>query len=157
MRPARVVGLLALFCSGLPAAGQDAGVAQPPSSPAAPSASTVDTPSTSVPAPDQSPTTEKQLTGTVVKVTRRTVYLEHLGPVIPLTLDANTKFESAGLTRAKDIKEGQKLRATFVVHNKIDNVALTVWLEGATSTKGFSGPIDLKQSNGRGTGGGRNN
>ena len=142
------MGWVVLFCGVLASAQQSS--APPPNAPTPSPSNPMETSSAAaVPAPDQTPTGTKELAGTVVKVIGHQVYLEHLGPVIPFSLDPRTKFESAGLTRAKEIKEGQKLRINFAVRNKIDNVALTVWLEGATSTHGFSGPLDQKQTSGR--------
>jgi hypothetical protein len=85
---------------------------------------------------------KNELTGKVVRVDNNMVWIDHLGAVVPLKIENNTKFESAGVTRAKDLKEGQEIRANFTVKDKTTNVATTIWLEGATST-GKTGSSDM--------------
>jgi hypothetical protein len=92
---------------------------------------------------DSSGTLSKnELTGRVVRADNNMVWIDHLGAVVPLKIENNTKFESAGVTRAKDLKEGQEIRANFTVKDKTTNVATTIWLEGATST-GKTGASDM--------------
>ncbi|MBI3180736.1 MAG: hypothetical protein HYZ28_01190 [Myxococcales bacterium] len=64
-----------------------------------------------------------QITGEVVKLEKKTLYLEHMGAVIPFQLDKDVKFE--GLTRA-DLREGEQVRASFMVHNRTNNVVTTI-------------------------------
>lgn len=77
---------------------------------------------------------KNEVTGKVVRADPSTVWIDHMGAVIPLKIDANTRFESAGIARPKDLKEGQEIRASFRVQEKITNVADSIWLEGATAT-----------------------
>jgi len=76
---------------------------------------------------------KNELTGKVVRADKNTVYVDHMGAVVPLKIEPNTKFESAGITKANDLKEGQEIRASFTVKEKTTNVATAIWLEGATS------------------------
>ena len=77
---------------------------------------------------------KNEVTGKVVRVDPGTVWIDHMGAVIPLKIDANTRFESAGIARPKDLKEGQEVRVSFRVQNKTTNVADSIWLEGAPAT-----------------------
>jgi hypothetical protein len=77
---------------------------------------------------------KNEVTGKIVRADDNTVWIDHMGAVIPLKIEPNTRFESAGITRPKDLKEGQEIRASFTVHNKTTNVADSIWLEGATAT-----------------------
>ena len=66
---------------------------------------------------------EQELTGEVVKVEGKTVYLkQEQGAVVPLRIDQSTQFEE-GWRSAKDIKEGQQVRASFQIKNQTSNVA----------------------------------
>jgi hypothetical protein len=77
---------------------------------------------------------KNEVTGKIVRADGNTVWIDHMGAVIPLKIEPNTRFESAGIARPKDLKEGQEIRASFTVQNKITNVADSIWLEGATAT-----------------------
>lgn len=77
---------------------------------------------------------KNEVTGKVVRADASTVWIDHMGAVIPLKIDANTRFESAGIAHRKDLKEGQEIRASFRVQDKVTNVADSIWLEGATGT-----------------------
>src|SRR5262249_4178848 len=46
---------------------------------------------------------KNEVTGKVVRVDPGTVWIDHMGAVIPLKIDANTRFESAGIARPKDL------------------------------------------------------
>jgi hypothetical protein len=88
---------------------------------------------------------KNELTGRVVRAENNMVWIDHLGAVVPLRIDANTKFESAGVTHARDLKEGQEIRANFTVKDKTTNVATAIWLEGATSTgKAGADSLDMQ-------------
>lgn len=78
-----------------------------------------------------------ELTGTVVKTDMNTVYVEHMGAVIPLKVDSNTKFESASIQRARDLKEGQEIRCSFTINNKTENLAKSISLSSATGGSGL--------------------
>lgn len=83
-----------------------------------------------------------ELIGKVVRADRGIVWVDHMGAVVPLKIESNTKFESAGVTKASDLKEGQEIRASFTVKDKTSNVASSIWLEGATSTGGSGSSMD---------------
>lgn len=53
------------------------------------------------------------LTGEVVRVERDTLYLRHMGAVIPFKLDRQTQYQ-AGLTQ-RELREGTQVRAQFMV------------------------------------------
>jgi hypothetical protein len=76
---------------------------------------------------------KNELTGKVVRADKNMVWIDHMGAVVPLKIESNTRFESAGVTKANELKEGQEIRASFTVKDKTNNVATTIWLEGATS------------------------
>ncbi|HKD39928.1 MAG TPA: hypothetical protein VKB87_06520 [Myxococcaceae bacterium] len=82
---------------------------------------------------------KNEVTGKVVKADPNAVWIDHMGAVIVLKLDPNTRFESADVTRAKDLKEGQEIRASFTVHNKTTNVADSISLEGSGARPNPSG------------------
>jgi len=81
-----------------------------------------------------------ELTGKVVKVDGKTIHVEHMGAIVPIKTDNNTKFTDGTLTRAKDLKEGQEIRASFKV-KKTDNVAQSISLApGGTGGSGAMSP-----------------
>ena len=59
-------------------------------------------------------------TGKVVKADSKTVFIDHMGAVVPVKIDSTTKFEGTSLTKAKDLKEGQDIRASFSIKNQTD-------------------------------------
>jgi hypothetical protein len=75
-----------------------------------------------------------QLTGRVVKSDSKMVWLEHSGAIVPLRIDKNTQFSDPNLQHAKDLKEGDEIRASFEVR-KTDNVATSI----TRSTTGTGG------------------
>jgi opacity protein-like surface antigen len=76
-----------------------------------------------------------QLTGRVVKSDKKTIWIEHMGAIVPLKIDKNTQFTDPSLKRATDIKEGDQIRASFEVR-KTDNVATSI---GMSSDMGQGG------------------
>lgn len=70
-----------------------------------------------------------ELTGTVVQADQKTVYVEYMGAIVPLKIESSTKFMDPQLQRARDLKPGQEIRASFKVEKKTDNVAETISLE----------------------------
>ena len=77
-----------------------------------------------------------ELTGRVVKADNNTVYIEHMGAVVALKVDHNTKFESPAIRHAKDLQPGQEIRASFAVKNQTDNVARSISLSSTEGTGG---------------------
>jgi hypothetical protein len=71
-----------------------------------------------------------------VKSESKTVWIDHQGAIVPLKIDRDTRFEGAAVKDAKDLKEGQEIRASFMVKDRTDNVARTIAL---ASTSGLGG------------------
>jgi len=69
---------------------------------------------------------KKELSGTVVKSDANTLYLEHMGAVVPIELDRGTRF--SGIKNADQLAEGQEVRASFTVKDETKNVADSVSL-----------------------------
>jgi hypothetical protein len=82
-----------------------------------------------------------ELTGKVVKISGKTIWLEHMGAMVPLKVAASTRFVDPSIKRIKDLREGQEIRASFVVQGKTTNVAQSISLSG-TSGLGGSGYKD---------------
>jgi hypothetical protein len=80
---------------------------------------------------------ESELTGKVVRSDAKTVWIDHMGAVVPLTINASTVFEGGTITRARDLKEGQEVRASFEVQNKTSNVAKTISLNEGQGGSGM--------------------
>jgi hypothetical protein len=77
-----------------------------------------------------------ELSGRVVKASKKMVWIEHAGAIVPLTINKDTQFADPNLKRAQDIKAGDEIRASFEV-KQTDNVATNIQLGGGT---GGSGP-----------------
>jgi hypothetical protein len=89
-----------------------------------------------------------QLTGRVVKSEKKTIWVEHMGAIVPLKIDKNTQFTDPSLKRATDIKEGDQIRASFEVR-KTDNVATSIGMSsGMGEGQGGSGSDVLKPDKG---------
>jgi hypothetical protein len=108
-----------------------------------------DTSSTTMTSSDTS--ANQELSGKVVRVLGKTLYIEHMGAIVPIKVSASTKFDDPSLKKAKDIKEGQEIRASFTVQNKTDNLATNISL--ATSGTGGSGALDPEGTGGSGMSG----
>lgn len=59
--------------------------------------------------------TTRELSGTVVRADSKTVYLEHMGAIVPLSVDGKTRFSGEGVKGTRDLKEGQEVRTSFTV------------------------------------------
>jgi len=82
--------------------------------------------------------TPGEVSGRVVKRQGdKLVYIEHLGAVVPVKIDSKTKFEDPSLRRAKDLKEGQEIRAQVEVKGT-DNVAKSITTNTANPGTGGS-------------------
>jgi hypothetical protein len=92
-----------------------------------------------------------QLTGRVVKSDSKMVWLEHSGAIVPLKIDKNTQFTDPSLKTARDIKEGDEIRASFEVR-KTDNVATSIQKSssgmGGSGTEVMSPDSSINQSPG---------
>ncbi len=68
---------------------------------------------------------EQELTGKVVKAQSNKVFIEHMGAVVELKTSSKTQFEG-DVKKAKDLKEGDEIRASFTVKNKTENEATSI-------------------------------
>ena len=94
---------------------------------------------------------QKQLTGRVVKADARTVWVDHMGAVVPLKVDKSTQFSDPSLKRAKDLQVGQEIRASYEV-KETDNVARSISMSG-TGGSGSGDVMSPDSSINQGTGG----
>src|SRR5512145_1167788 len=84
---------------------------------------------------------EHEITGQVVDKKGSTLYVQDkMGPVVQLKTDKSTKFE--GINRDQ-IKEGDRIRASFDVHKKTDNLAKLIRLDQGQQGTGGTGMEDL--------------
>lgn len=85
-----------------------------------------------------------QLTGHVVRADNGTLWLEHMGAIVPLKLDRQTRVQGIGVKSPRDLREGQEVRASFEVKNKTTNVARSIQLleQGGTGGSGLGAPLD---------------
>ncbi len=85
-------------------------------------------------------TGERELSGTVVKTDATTLYLEHMGAIVPLKIDEKTRFSGEGVKSSRDLTEGQEVRASFTVEDETTNVASRVAVaSGAPPASGTQG------------------
>jgi hypothetical protein len=101
----------------------------------------------------QSAMGQKELTGKVVKADNKMVWVDHMGAVVPLSVDKSTQFTDPNLKRARDLQPGQEIRASFEVQ-ETKNVAKSISMSGT----GGSGSGDIMSpdssiNQGQGTGG----
>jgi hypothetical protein len=78
----------------------------------------------------------RELSGTVVKADGKTLYLEHMGAVVPLKIDEETQFSGEGVKGSRDLSEGQEVRASFTVEDETTNVAQRITVAGAAEPRG---------------------
>jgi hypothetical protein len=80
---------------------------------------------------------QSELSGTVAKADRKTIYLkDQQGAIVPLKVDNTTKFADANVKSARDLKEGQQVRASFETKGT-ENIATQVWTESGMGGSGF--------------------
>lgn len=101
----------------------------------------------------QSAMGQKELTGKVVKADNKMVWVDHMGAVVPLSVDKSTQFTDPNLKRARDLQPGQEIRASYEVQ-ETKNVARSISMSGT----GGSGSGDVMSpdssiNQGQGTGG----
>ncbi len=70
---------------------------------------------------------KKELSGRVIKSEDNTLYVEHLGAVVPMEIGRETRF--SGVRTAAELAEGQEVRASFTVKNDTENVAESISLD----------------------------
>jgi opacity protein-like surface antigen len=77
---------------------------------------------------------EKELTGIVVKSSARELHLRTEHGIIPLRVQRETEFPDPNVRRLRDIRDGQQVRARFVIEQE-NNVARSISLmEGVGGT-----------------------
>lgn len=77
---------------------------------------------------------QKELSGKVVKADSTKVFVQDAqGAVVPLDIDKSTQFTDPMLKKAKDLKEGQEIRASFEV-KETKNMAKSISLSGTGGT-----------------------
>ena len=82
--------------------------------------------------PLAAPIAATELKGELVKMEGKTLYVKHMGAIVPLKFDKYTRFDDK-----KDLKEGTEVRASFTVKGKTTNLATSVSTQAGT---GGSGP-----------------
>jgi len=80
-----------------------------------------------------------QLIGTVVESKSHTLYLQHMGAVVPVRVDKETKLEGLAGKKVTDLKSGDEVQVNFLVKNRIENVATRISLPSATGGSGLEG------------------
>jgi len=80
--------------------------------------------------------TGNQLLGTVVESKSHTLYLQHMGAVVPLRVDKSTDLAGLSGKKLSDLKPGDEVQVSFQVKNKIDNVATKIGTPSNTGTGG---------------------
>jgi hypothetical protein len=97
--------------------------------------------------------TGSQLFGTVVETKSHTLYLQHMGAVVPLRVDKNTDLAGLSGKKISDLRAGDQVQVSFQVKNKIENVATKIGLASATGGSGFEGLGASEESRNTGIGG----
>ncbi|HEX8818938.1 MAG TPA: hypothetical protein VF794_03360 [Archangium sp.] len=90
---------------------------------------------------------EKQVSGTVVKSSSTLVHVQTDQGVIPLKVGRDTKFEDPSVKRARDLKEGQQIRASFDIKGT-DNVAKSISLDASMGGSGLDSDTGINQQPG---------
>ena len=90
---------------------------------------------------------EKQVTGTVVKSSSTLLHLRTDNGIIPLKVGRDTKFEDPSVKRAKDLKEGQQIRASFDIKGT-DNVVKSISLDTNMGGSGLDTDTGINQQPG---------
>jgi hypothetical protein len=90
---------------------------------------------------------EKQVTGTVVKSSSNMVHLRTDNGIIPVKIDKDTQFQDPSVKRAKDLKEGQQVRANFNIKGT-DNLAKSISLDVSVQPKPDTGGSGLEGDTG---------
>ncbi|QSQ18687.1 RNA-binding protein [Pyxidicoccus parkwayensis] len=98
----------------------------------------------------QSAMGQKELTGKVVKADAKTIYVDHMGAVVPLKVEKSTQFNDPTLKKAKDLQPGQEIRASYEV-KETENVAKSI--SPSSGTGGSGDMMSPDQGINQGTGG----
>ena len=78
-----------------------------------------------------------ELTGTVIESKSHTLYLSHMGAVVPVRVEKSTDLTGLSGKKLTDLKSGDEVQVAFEVKNKIDNVATKIGLSSATGGSGL--------------------
>lgn len=77
---------------------------------------------------------EEKLEGTVARASSNMLELDHDGAIIPLKVDKNTQF-TGDVKSARELKEGDQVRASFRLENGTSNVATSIEAKGEKREK----------------------
>lgn len=95
---------------------------------------------------------QQQVQGKVLKADNKSITIEHMGAALPLSVQSSTAFQ--GVKSAKDIKEGQQVRANFELKGTQNQLTSIEVLPGAGSQQqGGSGMGSGSQGGGSGSSG----
>jgi hypothetical protein len=73
----------------------------------------------------------QSIEGRVLKAERSSITIESQGAAIPLEVKRDTTFQGTGVRAAKDVKEGQQVRASFEMKNNKNELKSLEVLGGA--------------------------
>lgn len=80
---------------------------------------------------------ESHLTGEILKSDKNALYVKtDDGAVVHLKVEKDTQFQAANVKSAKDLKEGQQVRASFEVKG-MDNIAKSISMAQGMGGSGF--------------------
>lgn len=82
---------------------------------------------------DTGATGRRELSGTVIRSDGSTLYLEHMGAIVPVEIRSETRF--SGVRSAHELAAGQEVRASFTVKGDTKNVAHVISLGAPPATK----------------------
>jgi hypothetical protein len=88
---------------------------------------------------------ERELSGTVIKSEVNTLYIEHMGAVVPFTIGRDTRF--SGVQSPGELAKGQQVRASFTLNGDTQNVAEQISL-GAPRAREIIAPVFTGQVGG---------
>ena len=80
---------------------------------------------------------QQQLEGKVLKADRNSITIEHMGAAIPLQVQSSTSFQ--GVKSAREIKEGQQVRASFSLKGSKNELTSVEVLPSSQGGSGSSG------------------
>jgi hypothetical protein len=66
-----------------------------------------------------------EIAGRVVKSSKKMLWVEHAGVIVPLTINKDTQFADPSIKRVQDLKAGDEIRASYEV-KQTDNIATNI-------------------------------
>ena len=87
-----------------------------------------------------------EISGKIVKRTGKTIFVDHMGLVVPVEIASATKFDDPKLKKAADLKKGDEVKLTVEVKNETQNVAQTVSVTSGTGGSGEDSGLDSGSS-----------